>query len=328
MPPSIVDPSVPTLGTVPAAPPARRTGSRSVPLIEACVGGAVMPVMRLIRDGADLNGGGLARWTPLHHAVVSDAPADDRAEIVRQLRQAGARDDLVNAEGATPLDLARRAGVASPVLDALRSPVNPDAMLLLVLDQWRSPARGYDQRCRQALRLGADPWSRHPDRQQPLIDTAVDLDRGGALARFHAHGVDLNAALDEDGMTPLMSAAFSNRLIATYALLRAGVTVNLQNRRGNTALHLALFNSSVVAALLDAGADPSIANDQGLTVWGRLAGHERDAGSASETQHLAATRRTMVERRVRDERHALRAVLDDLPGPAAGPMPPPGRSRL
>lgn len=297
-------------------------------LLYAASYGMVMTLIRGIRDGASLNGTDEQRRTPLHRAVDAPLPTNDAVEMVRQLRRSGARDDLPDRHGDTPLMLARRLGKSEEVIAALSAPVNPDAMLLLVLDQWTSSARGYDQRCRQALRLGADPWAPHPDHRQPLLYTAVSLDRGGALARFHQQGLDLDRPLSDDGNTPLLVAAQEGKLIATYALLHAGANVQHANRRGNTALHLGLYSPSLVAALLDAGANPERTNHDGVSVWARLAQHEQDAGSPSEVTVLAQTRRVLTERWVKHERTVLRAALNASLTGVTAPSTGTVRSRL
>lgn len=290
-------------------------------LLYAAGHGMVMTVIREIREGASLNGTDEQRRTPLHRVVDAILPRNDVTEIVRQLRQAGARDDLPDRNGETPLALARRLDKHDEVIAALMSPVDPNAMLLRVLDQWSTAARGYDQRCRQALRLGANPWTPHPTGHQPLLYSAVSLDRGGAIARFHRHGVDLDQSLNSEGNTPLLVAALEGKLIATYALLHAGVNVQHANHQGNTALHLGLYSPSVVAALLDVGANPERTNNNGVSVWERLAQHEQNAGSPSEVTVLAQTRRVLTERWVAHEHKVLRAITPATKTVTAAPRP-------
>lgn len=82
--------------------------------------------------------------------------------------------------------------------------------------------------------------------------------------------VEVNGA-DSFGNTKLHNAVRAGNICLVCELLRKGAKVNVQNRWGNTALHLAaeygLFRVSkaLSSILLNAGADPSIKNVQGVT---------------------------------------------------------------
>jgi len=81
-------------------------------------------------------------------------------------------------------------------------------------------------------------------------------------------GADVNA-VDKDGMTPLMWAAYNNRnpeVITT--LLKAGADINATVSAGGTALMWAAQsnqNPEVITTLLKAGADINARNQSGLT---------------------------------------------------------------
>jgi len=61
-------------------------------------------VAKLSTHGADINVMGSERQTPLHYAA---ACLDDGIVIVQMLLDKGARTDVQNEEGITPLDIAR-----------------------------------------------------------------------------------------------------------------------------------------------------------------------------------------------------------------------------
>jgi ankyrin repeat protein len=75
---------------------------------------------------------------------------------------------------------------------------------------------------------------------------------------------------DNDGWTPLMQASSQGRLEVVRVLLghpSAKATINHRNRHGETALVLASYRGrgGVARALLEGGADPTIASNNGVT---------------------------------------------------------------
>ncbi|HSF18322.1 MAG TPA: TonB family protein [Vicinamibacteria bacterium] len=125
--------------------------------------------------------------------------------------------------------------------------------------------------------------------------------------------VDPNAA-DEDGFTPLMYAARSNRPELVNLLTRAGAALNLQNNEGETALIVAVRRGRVDAArlLLMAGSDESVVDKRGRTAldWAeqqnrlylaqiiRIASEPSNARVRVAEQPLAAKAGSLVPPRV------------------------------
>ena len=89
-----------------ASPDARDEEDRT-PLFAAVLGGSIALVGLLIEAKADVNARDDEGNTPLGRAVFA---ARGRHEVVRLLRRSGARDDLPNAAGETPRQLAERLG--------------------------------------------------------------------------------------------------------------------------------------------------------------------------------------------------------------------------
>jgi len=118
-------------------------------------------------------------------------------------------------------------------------------------------------------RPAASPAATAPPATAPVADLH-DAARVGDLDAVHrliADGADLNAGDPAGGSTPLIVAATFGRSDVASALIDAGADVNLRNNEGSTALlTAALFcRTEIVEALLAAGADRTIRNNAGST---------------------------------------------------------------
>jgi peptidoglycan/LPS O-acetylase OafA/YrhL len=89
----------------------------------------------------------------------------------------------------------------------------------------------------------------------------------GAIERHLAAGAAVNGKDGDYGLTPLHSAALTNRAKAAELLLGRGADVNAGANDGATPLHAAAFvgNEEVVATLLEHGANVNAANHRGET---------------------------------------------------------------
>ena len=107
--------------------------------------------------------------------------------------------------------------------------------------------------------------------QAPLADPWEAAGNGDvdALQAHLAAGTNLNGLHAELGITPLVAAIATRRHEAVRWLLANGADVNARTGDGGSALIAAAFMGvpKIAEMLLDAGADASIRNDNGQTVW-------------------------------------------------------------
>ena len=101
-----------------------------------------------------------------------------------------------------------------------------------------------------------------PDQLRNLLERSIV---SGSVARVKRHlklGARVNRLHQENGMTPLASAALHGHLEIIELLLEHKADVKKSNRDGNTALHNAAFmcRSEIVSALLKHGASTTIRN--------------------------------------------------------------------
>jgi len=82
-----------------------------------------------------------------------------------------------------------------------------------------------------------------------------------------AAGTDINEKDPLSGSTPLITAVTFDKRNIAQALIDAGADLSVKNNDGSTALHVAAFFCKVEAVkmLMDAGADKNVKNNYGAT---------------------------------------------------------------
>ena len=99
------------------------------------------------------------------------------------------------------------------------------------------------------------------------LQTAVISDDLEAVKQHIKSGTDLNKKDPMSGSTPLITAASFGKIKIAQALIDAGADLTIKNNDGATALHTAAFfcRVEVVQSLIDAKADKTAKNNFGMT---------------------------------------------------------------
>ncbi|MEM9674154.1 MAG: ankyrin repeat domain-containing protein [Cyclobacteriaceae bacterium] len=105
------------------------------------------------------------------------------------------------------------------------------------------------------------------DKPKMDIQAAVISGNLEVVKQHIAAGIDLNEKEQFSGSTPLISAATFNKPEIAQALIDAGADLSVKNNDGSTALHSAAFfgRVEIVQMLIDAQADKTIRNNFGAT---------------------------------------------------------------
>ena len=251
----------------------------------AAAGGTRHPevIALMIEAGADVDARDWNGGTPLHSA----ATGNPHPGVVAALLDAGADPNARDLDEVTPLHMAARSNVNPETVTALvEAGADPDARgpagltpLHMAWNDLGSPhATGV---VRDLLRLGADGLARN-DRGQVADPTHCEHWNTGWFARHAvradfarclAQGADIfardaNAPYANDGGYTVLHHATANEDGSIIALLvDAGAEMEARNDAGFTPLHKAVSNANpaAVTALVEAGAD--IEADAGR-MWG------------------------------------------------------------
>ncbi|QKZ12582.1 ankyrin repeat domain-containing protein [Spirosoma sp. KUDC1026] len=141
--------------------------------------------------------------------------------------------------------------------------VSPTAMVMASQGSRRGPA---PMEVFQYLEsVGVKPTATNKNGENVLHALVRRPGQNPLIEHFLSKGVDVNQA-DEEGNTPFMNAAASNRDMAVLEMLTPNVkNINQSNQKGVTALALAVRGNSpeVVTYLIDKGADINVTDRAG-----------------------------------------------------------------
>jgi ankyrin repeat protein len=255
-----------------------------VRLIEAVKAGDGSTVRLLLKAHVPVDTAEADGTTALHWAVR----ADDR-ETVALLLHAGASPSAVNRYGVTPLSLAALNGSLDVTRALVVAGADPNARLAEGQTALMAAARaGNPDVVQVLLDAGADAEASEQELGETALMWAAHEDHVAVVETLAAYGADVDArshvnhfsrfkfgdgivarptVLAKGGWTAVMYAARQNAVDAIRALAGAGADLDATDPDGTNALVLAIINAHYVAAaaLLDAGANPNIADVTGMT---------------------------------------------------------------
>jgi ankyrin repeat protein len=206
-----------------------KNNSGASPLHEASRFGRLEAIDLLIAGGADPNAQDAKGNSALHLAV----PVERQEGVVNLLLAGGANPSLRDEHGDTPLHVMIILGRPGTVIAAL-------------------------------LRGGADAASRNIEGKTALY-LAVEMGRRDLIPPLLRHGSDIFSA-DNEGQTPLKKALEAEGSVLESLLTEE--TVRRSDNAGNTPLHIAVeygANPGVTGLILDRGAAVNVRNKEGNT---------------------------------------------------------------
>ncbi len=256
-------------------------GGHETPLMTAAAFGSLDAVSLLLHAGADPAAKTDFGITALHRAVGNI----DKVRLL--LLESSVDADAMAGDGRTPLSIAAATNGASETVRALlRRGAKVDIVDRAGMSPLLSAAFANDvASVRLLLDAGADANARGATGFTPLMGAAMTGNVDLAQVLLDA-GADVNAVSNESNgevthgpiaigyMTPLHFAAQKNLEIVKL-LLESGAKVNVRDVRGMTPLMIAVSLDSadpeIIRVLLNAGSDPSIASKDGETTldWAR-----------------------------------------------------------
>ncbi len=263
------------------------------PVADAAMNGDVEAVGALLDGGADVNaaqGDGMTalHWAAFHgdHAVatrllasradvtattrvgaitpLSLAASDGNADMIRALVDAKANVNSATSTGATPLMAAATSGSVDAVRVLLdhgafvNARENANGQTALMFAAWENRADVVTLLVERGAHSGLTSWV------VSMIEPRYDTD-GNPVPPRRPRAPGANSVMG--GMTALLFAARDGNLEAVRALVETGANIDqVAGGEGSSPMVIAIANGHYTVAkyLLDAGADPNLANIDGL----------------------------------------------------------------
>jgi uncharacterized protein len=240
-------------------------------IVDAAMTGDLKTVRALIGQG-DVNATQPDGMTALHWAVERRDHA-----MIDVLLAAGAKHDITNRTGASPLYLAATNGDAAAIARLLDAGEDANAVLtaegetVLML----ASHTGNAEAVKLLLDRGADPNAQQVRGQTALMWAAAEghaeavklLLAGGADPALSTVASTKQERRPPGGITALIFASRQGQLEAARALLDGGAEVDQTGADNTSALLIAVVNGhyDVASLLIERGANPNIADANGRT---------------------------------------------------------------
>jgi uncharacterized protein len=221
----------------------------------------------LIESGADANLANDYGITPISMACLNGS-----TPMVEMLLRARATPNASQWSGETPLMTCARTGPVSSVRALLAGGADVNAVTRRgqTALMWAA-ARRAPETVLILLKHGANPnaTSHRLDGLSPRVHLSYAMHNHvpGAPNRFDADDVHEDPTSSRGGFTPLMFAARVGDIESARILLAHGADVNYASPEHGSALVMATASGQVAVAeiLLQAGANPNLSDDYGLT---------------------------------------------------------------
>ncbi len=204
--------------------------------------------------------------------------------MVADLLKAGAKTDLVDANGDTALHYSVQFVQFRMEKLLLDAGANPNMQ-----DKWQQTPLVMAANGNMSEDFANLILEKNPDVNMALLGwrgsamhAAASSGKMDILKKLILRGGDVNLHQANNGDTPLMAAASWHRISMIEALLTAGADINARNQKGETVLYRSIqpgVDRPLVEMLLEKGADPTIANGENITpiTKARLLGYEEIA---------------------------------------------------
>ncbi|MEQ8766367.1 MAG: sulfatase-like hydrolase/transferase [Planctomycetota bacterium] len=236
------------------------------PLYHCAATGQLRLAQVLVNGGADLDGRNREGSTALHGAAFFG-----RFDVLAWLLEKGAKPDLENAAGDTPLELMESSWTATTALAEW-----------LGIEVDRENIEAGRKRCALLLETSsaglADPTA--------ALFEAIGIDDRQAVARCLEVGARLKDWNEATGWTPLSTAVYLGRVEIAKLLLEKGASVHTRNRDMGPTIHgaVAMDHAGLIDLLIEHGADVDARNSNGTTPLHVAAFF----GRVTATEHLLA----------------------------------------
>ncbi|XP_066906875.1 serine/threonine-protein phosphatase 6 regulatory ankyrin repeat subunit B [Halyomorpha halys] len=223
----------------------------------AAVNGSADAVQELALAKVEIDAQNSKNYSALHIAVDKQ-----HFDVVKMLLRFGALTNITDQEGRSPLDVAiEKNNIAimkllhtagAEIFKYNKMKTTPKPTLATTTTKPAKATR------RPELRKLTEKDVRMHEAAKKSLDTRI--------ADLCAEGVNPNIAdIDNNGYTPLHSAAAANGKVALLALARCSANLNVKDLDGNTPLHIAVIKDFPWSAdiLLMLGANPNVKNKDG-----------------------------------------------------------------